>query len=107
MNNTYIYVIGISYQTHPQASLRNVAQFKDIVGIKTCGLPTEKKVKEKCNDFEQQNLNCNCQKIKTQIQISASNIEENLVITCSGVNVSYCNSNCNFERVFKLYISDC
>ncbi|EDW01885.1 focal adhesion kinase 1 isoform X2 [Drosophila grimshawi] len=76
--------IGISYQTHPQASLRNVAQFKDVVAIKTCALPKEKLLIE----AEQQNLNCNCQKIKTQIKISASNIAEPLIITCNGVNTA-------------------
>ncbi|KAM8712566.1 hypothetical protein ACLKA7_012978 [Drosophila subpalustris] len=81
-------LIGISYQTHPQASLRNVAQFKDVVAIKTCALPKEKLSKDKSTEFEQQNLNCNCQKIKTQIKISASNIEEPLIITCNGVNTA-------------------
>ncbi|XP_030081236.1 focal adhesion kinase 1 isoform X3 [Drosophila hydei] len=76
--------IGISYQTHPQASLRNVAQFKDVVAIKTCALPKEKS----SNDLELQNLKCNCQKIKTQIKISASNIAEDLIITCNGVNTA-------------------
>ncbi|KAH8398926.1 hypothetical protein KR222_005073, partial [Zaprionus bogoriensis] len=80
--------IGISYQTHPQASLKNVAQFKDLVAIKTCGLPKEKLAKDTSNEFQQQNSNCNCQNIKTQIQISVTNIEENLVITCSGVNTA-------------------
>lgn len=75
---------GISYQTHPQASLRNVAQFKDVVAIKTCALPKEKLT----NELELQNLKCNCQKIKTQIKISASNITEDLIITCNGVNVN-------------------
>ncbi|XP_030243395.1 focal adhesion kinase 1 [Drosophila navojoa] len=76
--------IGISYQTHPQASLRNVAQFKDVVAIKTCALPKEKS----SNELELQNLKCNCQKIKTQIKISASNITEDLIITCNGVNTA-------------------
>ncbi|KAH8261034.1 hypothetical protein KR044_002371, partial [Drosophila immigrans] len=80
--------IGISYQTHPQASLTNVAQFKDVVAIKTCALPKEKLAKDKSTEFETQNLNCNCQKIKTQIKISASNIEEDLIITCNGVNTA-------------------
>ncbi|XP_034476413.1 focal adhesion kinase 1 isoform X2 [Drosophila innubila] len=80
--------IGISYQTHPQASLRNVAQFKDVVAIKTCALPKEKLSKDKSTEFEQQTMNCNCQKIKTQIKISASNIEEPLIITCNGVNTA-------------------
>ncbi|XP_064542786.1 focal adhesion kinase 1 isoform X2 [Drosophila montana] len=76
--------IGISYQTHPQASLRNVAQFKDVVSIKTCALPKEKA----SNELELQNLKCNCRKIKTQIKISASNITEDLIITCNGVNTA-------------------
>ncbi|XP_060660245.1 focal adhesion kinase 1 isoform X2 [Drosophila nasuta] len=80
--------IGISYQTHPQASLTNVAQFKDVVAIRTCALPKEKLAKDKSTEFESQNLNCNCQKIKTQIKISASNIEEDLIITCNGVNTA-------------------
>jgi len=81
---------GISYQTHPQASLKNVAQFKDVVSIKTCTLPKEKLSKsgENTTEPELQNFNCNCQKIKTQIKISASNNVEDLVITCNGINVS-------------------
>lgn len=81
---------GISYQTHPQASLKNVAQFKDVVAIKTCTLPKEKlpKASENATETESHNFNCNCQKIKTQIKISASNNVEDLVITCNGINVS-------------------
>lgn len=82
---------GISYQTHPQASLKNVAQFKDVVAIKTCTLPKEKLPKASENateSTESHNFNCNCQKIKTQIKISASNNVEDLVITCNGINVS-------------------
>ncbi|XP_016953334.1 focal adhesion kinase 1 isoform X2 [Drosophila biarmipes] len=82
--------IGISYQTHPQASLTNVAQFKDVVSIKTCTLPKEKlsKSSESTTESELQNFNCNCQKIKTQIKISASNNVEDLVITCNGINTA-------------------
>ncbi|XP_039481222.1 focal adhesion kinase 1 isoform X1 [Drosophila santomea] len=82
--------IGISYQTHPQASLTNVAQFKDVVSIKTCTLPKEKLSKsgENTTEPELQNFNCNCQKIKTQIKISASNNVEDLVITCNGINTA-------------------
>ncbi|XP_070068632.1 focal adhesion kinase 1 isoform X2 [Drosophila takahashii] len=82
--------IGISYQTHPQASLTNVAQFKDVVSIKTCTLPKEKlsKSSESTTESELQNINCNCQKIKTQIKISASNNVEDLVITCNGINTA-------------------
>lgn len=82
--------IGISYQTHPQASLKNVAQFKDVVSIKTCTLPKEKLSKsgENATEPELQNFNCNCQKIKTQIKISASNNVEDLVITCNGINTA-------------------
>ncbi|XP_037712828.1 focal adhesion kinase 1 isoform X2 [Drosophila subpulchrella] len=82
--------IGISYQTHPQASLTNVAQFKDVVSIKTCTLPKEKlsKSSENTTELELQNFNCNCQKIKTQIKISASNNVEDLVITCNGINTA-------------------
>ncbi|XP_032572385.1 focal adhesion kinase 1 isoform X2 [Drosophila sechellia] len=82
--------IGISYQTHPQASLKNVAQFKDVVSIKTCTLPKEKLSKsgENTTEPELQNFNCNCQKIKTQIKISASNNVEDLVITCNGINTA-------------------
>nr|XP_016929255.1 focal adhesion kinase 1 isoform X2 [Drosophila suzukii] len=82
--------IGISYQTHPQASLTNVAQFKDVVSIKTCTLPKEKlsKSSESTTELELQNFNCNCQKIKTQIKISASNNVEDLVITCNGINTA-------------------
>ncbi|KQS62185.1 focal adhesion kinase 1 isoform X2 [Drosophila erecta] len=82
--------IGISYQTHPQASLKNVAQFKDVVSIKTCTLPKEKLLKsgENTTEPELQNFNCNCQKIKTQIKISALNKVEDLVITCNGINTA-------------------
>ncbi|XP_068145939.1 focal adhesion kinase 1 isoform X2 [Drosophila tropicalis] len=80
--------IGISYQTHPQASLTNVAQFKDVMGIKTCTLPKEKLNRENSTELETQNTNCNCQKIKTQIKISASNNMEDLVITCNGINTA-------------------
>ncbi|BFG05416.1 focal adhesion kinase 1 [Drosophila madeirensis] len=82
--------IGISYQTHPQASLTNVAQFKDVVAIKTCTLPKEKlpKPMDNTTENESNNLNCNCQKIKTQIKISASNNVEDLVITCNGINTA-------------------
>ncbi|XP_041448756.1 focal adhesion kinase 1 isoform X1 [Drosophila obscura] len=82
--------IGISYQTHPQASLTNVAQFKDVVAIRTCTLPKEKlpKPMENTTETESNNLNCNCQKIKTQIKISASNNVEDLVITCNGINTA-------------------
>ncbi|XP_033151496.1 focal adhesion kinase 1 isoform X2 [Drosophila mauritiana] len=82
--------IGISYQTHPQASLKNVAQFKDVVSIKTCTLPKEKLSKsgENTTEPELQSFNCNCQKIKTQIKISASNNVEDLVITCNGINTA-------------------
>ncbi|XP_015039131.1 focal adhesion kinase 1 isoform X2 [Drosophila pseudoobscura] len=82
--------IGISYQTHPQASLTNVAQFKDVVAIKTCTLPKEKlpKPMDHTPETESNNLNCNCQKIKTQIKISASNNVEDLVITCNGINTA-------------------
>ncbi|XP_020798400.1 focal adhesion kinase 1 isoform X2 [Drosophila serrata] len=79
--------IGISYQTHPQASLTNVAQFKDVVAIKTCTLPKEKLPKSSENAIES-DVNCNCQKIKTQIKISASNNVEDLVITCNGINTA-------------------
>ncbi|KAH8401768.1 hypothetical protein KR009_007790, partial [Drosophila setifemur] len=102
--------IGISYQTHPQASLKNVAQFKDVVAIKTCTLPKEKlpKTSESIAESESHNFNCNCQKIKTQIKISASNNVEDLVITCNGINVSelcsliiiafkHCIYICNFQ----------
>jgi len=110
-NNTLPWKIyffpGISYQTHPQASLTNVAQFKDVVSIKTCTLPKEKlsKSSESTTELELQNFNCNCQKIKTQIKISASNNVEDLVITCNGINVSlqlrittitFCNANLYF-----------
>lgn len=91
-NYLYLYFslqfLGISYQTHPQASLTNVAQFKDVVAIKTCTLPKEKLPKSGENATES-DVNCNCQKIKTQIKISASNNVEDLVITCNGINVSY------------------
>ncbi|KAH8270784.1 hypothetical protein KR018_001934, partial [Drosophila ironensis] len=83
--------IGISYQTHPQASLKNVAQFRDVVAIKTCTLPKEKLPKGGDNAVEpteSHNFNCNCQKIKTQIKISASNNVEDLVITCNGINTA-------------------
>ncbi|XP_017106174.2 focal adhesion kinase 1 isoform X2 [Drosophila bipectinata] len=82
--------IGISYQTHPQASLKNVAQFRDVVAIKTCTLPKEKlpKASENATESESHHLNCNCQKIKTQIKISASNNVEDLVITCNGINTA-------------------
>ncbi|ALC42604.1 Fak56D [Drosophila busckii] len=80
--------IGISYQTHPQATLKSVAQFRDVVVIKTCVLPKEKLTKDKTTEIEIQCLNCDCQKIKTQIKISASNIEENLVIICNGLNTA-------------------
>ncbi|XP_017123431.1 focal adhesion kinase 1 isoform X1 [Drosophila elegans] len=82
--------IGISYQTHRQASLKNVAQFKDVVSIKTCTLPKEKlsKSSENTPEPELQNFSCNCQKIKTQIKISASNNVEDLVITCNGINTA-------------------
>ncbi|XP_030387754.1 focal adhesion kinase 1 isoform X2 [Scaptodrosophila lebanonensis] len=80
--------IGISYQTHPQASLTNVAQFKDVISIKTCTLPKEKISKELVTESELANLNCNCPKIKTQIKISTSNNEEDLVITCNGINTA-------------------
>ncbi|XP_017051217.1 focal adhesion kinase 1 isoform X2 [Drosophila ficusphila] len=81
---------GISYQTHPQDSLKNVAQFKDVVSIKTCTLPKEKlpKSNENTTESELQNFNCNCQKIKTQIKISASNNVEDLVLTCNGINTA-------------------
>ncbi|TMW52918.1 hypothetical protein DOY81_001951 [Sarcophaga bullata] len=99
----YLYVgpkIGLSYQTHPQANMIQVATFKDINRITTLFLPKDdlhsnnemslKPVISTIDDVtNQQTRTCRCREMKTQVRITTSSNDEDLVITCNGYNVRY------------------
>lgn len=76
-----------------------VATFKDINRITTLFLPkddshsnNEKILKSltppTIDDNQQCNKLCRCRDMKTQVKISTSSNDEDLVITCNGYNVS-------------------
>ncbi|XP_073848140.1 protein tyrosine kinase 2 Fak isoform X3 [Musca autumnalis] len=102
----YLYVgpkIGISYQTHPQANMTQVATFKDINRITTLFLPKEdthsnneksllKSLTPSIDDNMmgggQQGKPCRCREMKTQVKITTTSNDEDLVITCNGYNTA-------------------
>ncbi|KAM7342676.1 protein tyrosine kinase 2 Fak isoform 2-T5 [Cochliomyia hominivorax] len=98
----YLYVgpkIGLSYQTHPSANMTQVATFKDINRITTLFLPkdelhsnneTSPKPQLTTND-DATNPNsklCRCREMKTQVRITTTSNDEDLVITCNGYNTA-------------------
>ena len=77
-----------------------VATFKDINRITTLFLPKDdlhsnnetshKPIISTSNDVtNQQTRTCRCREMKTQVRITTSSNDEDLVITCNGYNVSY------------------
>ncbi|KAL9875185.1 focal adhesion kinase 1 isoform X4 [Glossina fuscipes] len=102
----FLYVgptIGISYQTHPQAKVTQVATFKDIRRIITLFLPKDDIHSSKEKDLNYQTRyphrclhvddnvtrrSCNCRNMKTQVRIKTTSNEEDLVITCNGYNTA-------------------
>lgn len=75
-----------------------VANFKDINRITTLFLPkddlhsnNETTLKNVAinEDATQQAKACRCREMKTQVRITTSSNDEDLVITCNGYNVSY------------------
>ncbi|XP_037806988.1 focal adhesion kinase 1 isoform X2 [Lucilia sericata] len=97
----YLYVgpkIGLSYQTHPQANMIQVATFKDINRITTLFLPKDdlhsnnetspKPVVPTNDDGTQLSKTCRCREMKTQVRITTSSNDEDLVITCNGYNTA-------------------
>lgn len=87
-------ILGISYQTHPQADLTSVATFKDIIKIVTLAIPREsvsnlaKKPFPNAANAEDKYDACKCWEVKTQLRITTRSNDEDLVITCDGINVS-------------------
>ncbi|XP_075170034.1 protein tyrosine kinase 2 Fak [Haematobia irritans] len=101
----YLYVgpkIGLSYQTHPQANMIQVATFKDISRITTLFLPKEdshsnteksnllKSLTPTIDDNLSQHSSkpCRCREMKTQVKITTTSNDEDLVITCNGYNTA-------------------
>ncbi|XP_061391821.1 focal adhesion kinase 1 [Musca vetustissima] len=98
----YLYVgpkIGISYQTHPQANMTQVATFKDINRITTLFLPKDdahsnneksllKSLTPSIDDHLGQGKSCRCREMKTQVKITTTSNDEDLVITCNGYNTA-------------------
>ncbi|XP_017468271.1 PREDICTED: focal adhesion kinase 1 isoform X2 [Rhagoletis zephyria] len=86
--------IGISYQTHPQADLTGVATFKDIIKIVTLAIPRDNVSKESKKPFpnatnaEDKYDPCKCWEVKTQLRITTRSNDEDLVITCDGINTA-------------------
>lgn len=77
-----------------------VATFKDINRITTLFLPkddlhsnneTSLKPISTSDDVtnQQTTRTCRCREMKTQVRITTSSNDEDLVITCNGYNVSY------------------
>lgn len=96
-------LLGLSYQTHPQANMIQVATFKDINRITTTFLPKEdthsnneksllKSLAPTIDDNLSQGKPCRCREMKTQVKVTTTSNDEDLVITCSGYNVSKHNS---------------
>lgn len=99
---------GISYQTHPQANLTQVATFKDINRITTLFLPKDDSNAHSITPVDYQTtaansmiddpvqcrtsmaatFTCRCRELKTQVRITTISNVEDLVITCTGYNVS-------------------
>ncbi|CAD7012436.1 unnamed protein product [Ceratitis capitata] len=86
--------IGISYQTHPQADLTSVSTFKDIIKIVTLTIPrdnvgnqTKKPLANSAAADEKYNP-CKCWEVKTQLRITTRSNDEDLVITCDGINTA-------------------
>uniref|UniRef100_T1PC28 Protein tyrosine kinase n=1 Tax=Musca domestica TaxID=7370 RepID=T1PC28_MUSDO len=100
--SSYLYVgpkIGISYQTHPQTNMTQVATFKDINRITTLFLPKEdahsnheksllKSLPPSIDDNLGQGKPCRCREMKTQVKITTTSKDEDLVITCNGYNTA-------------------
>ncbi|XP_067628477.1 focal adhesion kinase 1 isoform X2 [Eurosta solidaginis] len=87
--------IGISYQTHPQADLTSVSTFKDIIKIVTLTIPREnvnnqikKNLGPNAGNVEDKHNPCKCWEVKTQLRITTKSNDEDLVITCDGVNTA-------------------
>ncbi|XP_054740625.1 focal adhesion kinase 1 isoform X1 [Anastrepha obliqua] len=86
--------IGISYQTHPQADLTSVATFKDIIKIVTLAIPRDnvsnqsKKPFANSANVEEKYNPCKCWEVKTQLRITTRSNDEDLVITCDGINTA-------------------
>lgn len=87
-----------------------VATFKDINRITTLFLPKDdqhsnneailKPLIPTNDDVTNQQLRtCRCREMKTQVRITTSSNDEDLVITCNGYNVSYYN---NIEKNVKV-----
>lgn len=101
-------ITGISYLTHPQAKLTKITDFRDIERIKTYVLPKDniqivdtelsQTVQSKCTPITHSPLadrkllagdsSCKCRETKTFLKIKVTNNEEDLTITCEGLNVS-------------------
>lgn len=85
---------GISYQTHPQADLTSVATFKDIIKIVTLAIPRDNVNNQSKKSFantaaaDDKYNPCKCWEVKTQLRITTRSNDEDLVITCDGINVS-------------------
>ncbi|XP_011204290.2 focal adhesion kinase 1 isoform X1 [Bactrocera dorsalis] len=86
--------IGISYQTHPQADLTSVATFKDIIKIVTLAIPrdsvnnqSKKQIANTASTDDKYNP-CKCWEVKTQLRITTRSNDEDLVITCDGINTA-------------------
>ncbi|XP_013100344.1 focal adhesion kinase 1 isoform X2 [Stomoxys calcitrans] len=100
----FLYVgpkIGLSYQTHPQANMIQVATFNDINRITTLFLPKDDahSNNEKSNllksltpsiddNLSQSSKPCRCREMKTQVKITTTSNDEDLVITCNGYNTA-------------------
>ncbi|XP_014102161.2 focal adhesion kinase 1 isoform X2 [Bactrocera oleae] len=86
--------IGISYQTHPQADLISVATFKDIIKIVTLAIPRDnvnnqsKKLFANTAATDDKYSPCKCWEVKTQLRITTRSNDEDLVITCDGINTA-------------------
>ncbi|XP_053962112.1 focal adhesion kinase 1 isoform X2 [Anastrepha ludens] len=86
--------IGISYQTHPQADLTSVATFKDIIKIVTLAIPRDNVSNQSKKPFansanaEEKYNPCKCWEVKTQLRITTRSNDEDLVITCDGINTA-------------------
>ncbi|XP_037913924.1 focal adhesion kinase 1 isoform X5 [Hermetia illucens] len=99
---------GISYLTHPQAKLTKITDFRDIERIKTYVLPKDniqivdtelsQTVQSKCTPITHSPLadrkllagdsSCKCRETKTFLKIKVTNNEEDLTITCEGLNTA-------------------
>ncbi|XP_037941645.1 focal adhesion kinase 1-like, partial [Teleopsis dalmanni] len=82
------YDIGISYQTHPQASITMVAFFTDIKMITTYTLPKENPTNDSSTSIEATDIRCNCRELKIQIRITTFSNDEDLIVTCDGLTTA-------------------